>query len=125
TSTGWTYFVAVPTSAIQASADDFRRSALLAALVAVLFSGLLAMLFARPIARALAQVTQAALAAARGDLDQRVEVRGGGEIGRMADAFRSLVDHHRQLAANADAIAGGDLTRKVTPASERDMLGHA
>jgi methyl-accepting chemotaxis protein len=43
----------------------------------------------------------------------------------MAQAFGRMVDYLRDLAGVADAMARGDLSRRVEPKSEQDVLGHA
>lgn len=54
--------------------------------VAVVFSLILASRITTPIA----QMTRASQAMARGDLEQRIEVDGGDEVGRLASAFNQM-----------------------------------
>ncbi len=57
-----------------------------AAVVAVIF----ALLFASRITTPIAQMTRASEAMGRGDLDQRIDVNGGDEVGRLAEAFNTM-----------------------------------
>ncbi len=54
--------------------------------VAVIFSLILASRITTPIA----EMTRASQAMARGDLEQRIEVHGGDEVGRLASAFNQM-----------------------------------
>jgi methyl-accepting chemotaxis protein len=91
------------------------------ALVAI---GLAAWL-SRGIAGGLRQMLTAARGIARGDVEQRVDVRSRDEIGQMANAFREMIAYLEQTAAAATAIAAGDLSVEVEPKSDRDALGIA
>jgi signal transduction histidine kinase len=57
-----------------------------AAMVAVIF----ALLFASRITTPIAQITRASEAMGRGDLNQRIEVNGDDEVGRLAAAFNTM-----------------------------------
>ncbi|HET8631278.1 MAG TPA: methyl-accepting chemotaxis protein [Thermomicrobiales bacterium] len=93
--------------------------------VALLVAVGLGLLLSRSIGRGVRQVTAAASGLARGELDQRVDVRSRDEIGQMADAFRATIAYLHGLAGAADAIGRGDLTTGVRPHSSRDVLGVA
>ena len=60
-----------------------------------------------------------------GDLSGGFDVRQRDEIGRLSGAMNRMVGNMRELAGAAERIAGGDLTVRVAPLSERDTLGHA
>jgi methyl-accepting chemotaxis protein len=62
---------------------------------------------------------------AQGDLDQDVAIHSGDEIGKLADALRSMIGYQREMAAVALAVADGDLSRDHTPKSDQDTLGDA
>jgi methyl-accepting chemotaxis protein len=85
----------------------------------------LALLVANGIVSGISQMLRAARGLARGNTDQRLDVRSRDEIGEMAVAFEEMIDHQRAMAAVADQIAGGDLTVTVTPKSPEDGLGNA
>ncbi|MFN8634330.1 MAG: nitrate- and nitrite sensing domain-containing protein [Chloroflexota bacterium] len=83
----------------------------------------------RSIVQPVRLLTQAAAGLARGDLEQgeataRTIARAD-EIGHLADAFRSMVGYQQKMAAAAQLMASGDLSRDVQPTSERDVLGSA
>src|SRR5207302_8488556 len=77
------------------------------------------------IAGAVRQVAGAARGLAAGDLDQQIRVRAQGEIGQMVGAMRDMIAYQQDMAAVANAIAQGDLTRDTHPKSGRDVLGIA
>ena len=64
------------------------------------------------ITKPLREVTTAATRIARGDMDQAIEHHGTDELGQLADAFRSMLDYLRGVAASADAISCGDFLRR-------------
>ncbi|HZU41195.1 MAG TPA: methyl-accepting chemotaxis protein [Terriglobales bacterium] len=60
-----------------------------------------------------------------GDLEHDIDLSREDEVGQLARSFNNMVKYLREMAGVSQAIAGGDLTVKVTPRSERDTLGHA
>ena len=60
-----------------------------------------------------------------GDLGQQVEIRRQGEVGELAHSFSAMVSYVREMASTSEAIAGGNLSRRIEPRSKRDTLGHA
>jgi methyl-accepting chemotaxis protein len=96
------------------------------ALVLTLLVGLaLGLFFARRIKRSLDQVVEAADGIARGELDQQVRVDSDDEFGDMARSFRQMVSYLQGMAEVSDSLSQGDLSRQVTPISDRDQLGVA
>ncbi len=71
------------------------------------------------------EMQAAALAIAAGDLSQHIPVERQDAVGRLAEAFNEMTGSLGMMAEAADRIAGGDLTVKVAPQSERDVLGNA
>ncbi len=67
-----------------------NQALLVGALGAVLIAILISLLLARTLTRPLQALTEAAQRIAGGDLEQRVEVRGQDEIGRLAGAFNRM-----------------------------------
>ncbi len=57
-----------------------------------------------------------------GDLQQDIQVTGSDEIGRLATAFRDLLDYIHDIAASADYISNGDLTQNIRVRSANDVL---
>jgi methyl-accepting chemotaxis protein len=60
-----------------------------------------------------------------GDLDHKVDVRRKDEIGELANTFNNMVVYLKEMAGFSEAIAGGDLTVRIHPRSERDTLARA
>lgn len=93
--------------------------------VAVVVSLLLAFLIARIVTRAVTQLLAAARGIAAGDVEQTVEAKSNDELGQTATAFQAMIAYLERMADAAEAIADGDLTLRVEPESERDVLGRA
>ena len=91
-------------------------------LVVVVF---FAIIMANSIARPVIRMTEVASKLADGDISQDVTYVGVGEIGALADSFRSMTTFQRSMAETAGAIADGDLTVTVHPKSDVDLLGHS
>ncbi len=79
----------------------------------------------RSLVRPVQQLTRAAAGLACGDIEQHIEMTRKDEIGQLAHAFGQTVGYLTQMAEAAQAIAGGDLTLKIEPRSEQDLLGTA
>ncbi|MCB0208695.1 MAG: HAMP domain-containing protein [Anaerolineae bacterium] len=77
------------------------------------------------IANAANSVAHAAVGIAKGDLEQRVEIKSNDELGVMASAFQEMVAYMQEMTTAAQQLAQGDLTVTIQPRSERDTLGLA
>ncbi|MBI4630677.1 MAG: HAMP domain-containing protein [Chloroflexi bacterium] len=86
---------------------------------------IIAIVTARIINHAVTSLLSAALAIAKGEVDQQVTYRAGNELGVLADSFREMIDYFREMVAVAAQLAQGDLTAEVKPRSDRDALGNA
>ncbi|MEE8367351.1 MAG: methyl-accepting chemotaxis protein [Thermoanaerobaculia bacterium] len=79
--------------------------------------------------RSLTRPIQLALVAsnrlAEGDMDARIEVSSGDEIGQLLQSMKEMTNYLREMAGVAESIAAGDLSVEVKPRSEVDMLGNA
>src|SRR5208337_876378 len=62
---------------------------------------------------------------AGGDLSHEVEIVQKDEIGELAESFRDMQASLSNKAEVASAIAGGDFSRMVAIAGNRDVLGNA
>jgi methyl-accepting chemotaxis protein len=102
------------------------RSATLTMLVSSIVAALLALglglLVTLSITRPLLKMRDVSRKIALGDVDQIVDHQGRDEVGELAEAFRALLDYIKGVAQAAAGIARGDVTVKVTPRSERDVL---
>ena len=121
----WTYVASIPVATFDQTARDFLRNALATAVLGLLIGSALAIVFARSVARGLRRITRASQALAGGDINGELDLlqTSRDEIGQMASAFRDMVAYQRRMAEVASAMAEGDLSGNVEPASERDVLG--
>jgi two-component system, OmpR family, sensor histidine kinase MprB len=113
------------------------------------FAAAMTRLFARPVIRPISELTRAAEhIEATGDLGRRIGVRGGDEVGRMAQRFDAMLDRvqasqaaQRRLVADAShelrtpvtslrtnmevLLAGAELEEGERRALLRDMVGQS
>jgi methyl-accepting chemotaxis protein len=108
-----------------AGAADGKRLVLILLLVSLGLALGVSMLVASRMVRAARRLLRAAEGIAEGDLDQRIDTTGAGELGATAVAFRRMVEYLRGIERAGARIADGDLTVEVVPNSERDVLGNA
>jgi len=86
----------------------------------------LALFLSRIIAVPLKQMALTAERIATGDLDGDVSsLMGNDEVGAMARSFGRMTVALRSMANMAGKIAVGDLSMKIQPQSDKDVLGHA
>jgi len=94
--------VAVPEQEITSAWRDVIPQLAIAGSIALLASAVVATLISRSVTGRLARVTRAAQEMARGNYDQRLDVRGQDEVGRLAENLdamrRQLRDAHRQAS---------------------------
>jgi methyl-accepting chemotaxis protein len=93
-----------------------------AALALTAFAGVV---ITRSITTPLAAAVRVAEQVAEGDLEARIDARGADETAQLLRAMQAMVTSLKKMVAAATAIAGGDLTVRVSPQSERDALGNA
>ncbi|RPI21623.1 MAG: methyl-accepting chemotaxis protein [Acidobacteria bacterium] len=74
------------------------------------------------IVRPLGEMTLVAHRIAEGDVNQRIDYRSGDEVGRLADAFRAMLEYIRGVAEAADALSRGHLDRQISARSDKDLL---
>jgi methyl-accepting chemotaxis protein len=60
-----------------------------------------------------------------GDLDQKIEIHRDDEIGSLADHYRNMILHLKEMASVSSAIAEGRLNVTVRPRSSRDTMANA
>ncbi|HEY8476574.1 MAG TPA: methyl-accepting chemotaxis protein [Chloroflexota bacterium] len=112
--------------ATQAAESDYnqaRNSLITIIVVSIVVSLALGLYVARSLATPLRAMASAADRLAEGDVDQQIALDRKDEVGQAAAAFRRMIAYVQEMAAVADAIAGGDLSRDVQPRSDRDALG--
>lgn len=87
---------------------------------------LLAVYYVIRMIRPIRHLAQIAENLAEGDIGVTLPAKiSQDEIGTLASAFQKLVNYLRDMATAATAISEGDLSRKIQPRSNHDMLGHA
>lgn len=93
--------------------------------IALLVGILLSVLASRSITRPLAVALTAANQVAEGDVS--AEITGGSkdETGQLLEAMRHMVGSIRDMSEAAGRIADGDLTVRIRPRSERDLLANS
>jgi methyl-accepting chemotaxis protein len=119
---------AVATAAGKSSRSAYssaRTLTIVLLLVALTVAIAVAVLFSRRITDAVRAVSRAATAISRGEIDQHVEVRSNDELGAVARDFGEMIEYLKSTAGVAEQIAGGDLSNRPVPRSERDVLGNA
>jgi methyl-accepting chemotaxis protein len=62
---------------------------------------------------------------ASGKLDTEISLNRKDELGQMVRSIQSVISYLQEMATNARQLAEGDLTVKISPRSEDDMLGHS
>ena len=80
---------------------------------------------ARKISARISKIAHVAEEIAMGDINQDIETSSNDEIGKLAEAFKKLIDYMKNLAEAAEDIAKNDLTVRVEPRSESDVLGNS
>lgn len=77
------------------------------------------------IKRPIASLSDASVKLAEGDPEVEFKKYAEDEFSVLYQSFADLIEYNRQNNTVVEAVAGGDLTVKVTPKSERDMLGNS
>ncbi|MBI6546835.1 MAG: HAMP domain-containing protein [Cyanobacteria bacterium NC_groundwater_1444_Ag_S-0.65um_54_12] len=101
------------------------RAIWLAILVVLLGVMILTVGIAKRLVAPIRDLSLAAKRLAVGELDQHVAVSSKDELGEMARAFAQMIHYLREIAAVADTMSQGDLSRSLTPQSKRDQLGNS
>ena len=92
---------------------------------AILIGIFVAFVIARGISKPVSSMAFIAKEISTGDIDHNIELDSKDEIGALAEAFRRLIDYMKELAGAAETIAANDLTIRVDPKSEKDVLGNS
>jgi signal transduction histidine kinase len=126
--TPWAVQVEIPLAVIRERAWSFVRNMSLAALVLVLLGAWLARVVSRRVTSPLVQLTEASVAVAQGDYDQRVRVAAQDEIGRLAEAFNLMAAGIAAALAEAKRV-NHELAQQTTAAElarrEAQAANHA
>lgn len=87
--------------------------------------GALAVFITRSLTGPLEDAVRVADQLALGDVNVTIPEPGEDELGKLLVSMRNLVEYRREMAVMASAVADGDLTARIEPRSDEDMLGHA
>lgn len=117
--------IAVPETDITARLVSQVISILMVGLLGVAIVGVLSWLVASRITRRLGRITQTATAMSKGDIECNLYITSKDEIGQLADSFRELSGYLTDMVSVASRIAERDLSLKVTPRSDKDVLGRS
>jgi methyl-accepting chemotaxis protein len=78
-----------------------------------------------PISRGIESLCRATAGIARGELEQRIEVKSKDELGDLAHACTDMIAYLKEVAGVAESMSRGDFRRGLIPKSERDQFGVA
>lgn len=108
-------------TAFKRSRDAMVAFALLGAVAALLLGYVISRMISVPVN----SLVRVADNIARGELDDAIEITRDDEIGQLQRSMLAMSNALNSMAKSATAIAHGDLEVKITPQSERDVLGNA
>ena len=89
---------------------------------ALLMCLVITVVLSRIIARPLSRMAEVANHIAQGDIEQKIEYDSEDELGRLAKSFRGMTEYINSIAISAKALGNGDLTAKIEPRSDKDVL---
>ena len=115
----------VQTSEAYAPATRLANISMIMIVCSIFLIGLVAFLIARGITRPIRSMANTANKLAMGDIDQTLDYVSRDEYGVLADSIRQIVGYQREMADAANSISKGNLTGRIQPKSERDVLGRA
>ena len=129
----WSVIITVPYSKLSGAATSDTIQMIIISLVVMLVSLIALWLFTQRITQPLKVLSQAGDAIAMGDIhintipekEKKKYLALNNEIGQIARSFGQITDYFSSLSQVAKSIAGGDLSVKVQPKSDRDELGFA
>lgn len=107
-----------------AAANATKNASTVFTIAAILAVGL-GWAITRSITKPLAKMTKAASRIADGDIVQQIGHISKDELGTLADAFRELIAYIQGIATAADTVSKGDLTVRIAPKSEQDVLSRS
>ncbi|PLX97920.1 MAG: chemotaxis protein [Desulfuromonas sp.] len=110
---------------ILSSSSQVKTVQLVLGSIALFLGVVITLLITRSIVKPLAIAVDTAKRMAVGDLDMQIVVDSADETGVLLGAMKEMVDANRDVASMAEQIADGDLTVKLTPRSQADILSKA
>jgi len=104
---------------------SLRNTMIMVGFVCLALALVLIILMARTISKPLGSLAKASQELALGDVDAKIDVRSGDEVGILADSMRAVVSFLKETSTAAQQIANNDLTATVNPKSDKDVFGHS
>ena len=118
-------YTGVPLADMYAAVDSTVKIVVFTALAGLAVTLTMLFLVVRPLRGRAKAVADAARGLAMGDVDQVISIRSRDEFGDICSAFRNMIAYQQRMTLVADAIAAGDLSKDIMPASDRDRLSIA
>lgn len=106
----------------QAALDRFRRALVVSCVLASLVMMVLSYVLSRRILGPLDELTKAANALARGEVNQEVHHRASTELGVLAESFRSMIVYLREVGSAVAALGNGNFSVRVAERSPDDLV---
>jgi methyl-accepting chemotaxis protein len=99
------------------------RTFMLVLVIGGIITGLgLGLFISRSVSKPLGDMAEKAKHISLGDVNQIIDYRSGDEVGSLAESFRELVSYIQGVSEALEMVAAGDLSAKLEPKSERDVL---
>jgi methyl-accepting chemotaxis protein len=107
--TRWGVVMQVPEEEALAGVQKIKYTALLSAVVAIIFACMLGFLIARAVTKPIKQMAEASEIVAAGDLTHTVSIENQDEMGKLAGSFNLMVSNLRnlvsQVVVNAETVS--------------------
>jgi methyl-accepting chemotaxis protein len=110
---------------IPSTTNSRETLSIIIGIVALLLAAIITFLVIRSITKPLAKVAAAADQVAEGRVDVELDVYGRDEISKVADSFRAVIDHLKNMAGVSQTFSTGDYTPEVHARSDDDVLAHS
>lgn len=110
---------------INQTANTSNYASLALVLISIVITIVLGLSLVKQIARSVRQLSEAAKEIALGHTEIELVKYANDEFGELVDEYAKVVANVKDQAAIAEEVAGGNLTVKVNPKSNEDMLGNA
>ena len=125
-STGWKYFIALPTNLVYASVwTQIATAAIILAVVMIVAALLVYSRMKKIIVLPVKDMTNAALKLADGDTNINLNKKYFGEIGILANSFNRIADNTKRQAEATREMSTGNLTVPIHIHSDADVMGIA
>ncbi len=111
--------------ALNNTTNSSRNLSTTTLIIAVLAGLVTAYFITRSVTRPIDKLKTVSESIAQGDIQVDIGLDQKDEFGDLANAFRKMVVYITEAAYNAELLAMGNLTGKIQPKSDRDVLGLA